>query len=209
MAQIKGIVMENKNGQAVILTEQGEFQRIKIDKPIEVGELYRGHSITPWKYALAAAVILALTMGAMDFFSVKAYAQVSDSLELGVNRWNRVVSTRALDDQGTVILEQTNLNGKKIDVAVEEIANQVLANGELEQDDTWKEFPIQASVKGNKDQEFIERVEQNMNKGLQKAIDKRNNNANSDYDKKNSNANSDKAGKKGQEKSDNKKSRDN
>ena len=139
MARIKGIVMANKSGQAIILNQQGEFKRIRINKPIEVGELYYGHAISPWKYAIAAVVILALTMGAMDFFSVKAYAQVSDSLELGVNRWNRVVTTRALDDQGTVILQQTNLKGKKIDVVVEEMADQALINGELEQqDDTWK-----------------------------------------------------------------------
>jgi hypothetical protein len=180
MARIKGIVMENKNGQAVILTQQGEFRRITINKPIEVGEIYYGHSISPWKYALAAVVILALTMGTMDYFSVKAYAQVSDSLELGINRWNRVVTTRVLDDQGKVMQEQTNLTGKKIEAAVEEIADQALADGELAPEETWKQFPVQASDKGNKDQEFIERVEQNMNKGLQKAIDKRNSSANSD-----------------------------
>jgi len=191
--------MENKNGHTVILTQQGEFRRVIIDKPIEVGELYYEHSISPWKYALAAVVIMALTIiGTLDFFSVKAYAQVSDSLELGVNRWSRVVTTRALDDQGTALLQQTNLKGKKIDVAVEEIADQAVVQGDLEQEDTWKEFPLQASDKGNKDQEFIERVEQHMNKGLQKSIDKRK-----------SNNNSDKGLKKGQEKNENKNNKDN
>lgn len=192
MARISGIVMENENGKAVIMTPRGEFQRIMIDRHLEVGEVYHGRSMLPWKYAVAAVLILALSLGTVDFFSVKAYAQVSDSLELGINRWNLVVTTRALNDQGTAMLQQTKITGKKVDTAVEEIATQALTNGELEQDDKWKEFPVQASDKGNNDEEFIQRVEQNMNNGLQKAIEKRNKGNNDNNSNKNGHNNSNK-----------------
>jgi len=214
MARIKGIVLENKGGRAVILSPAGEYKRIRINKPIEVGELYDGYDPAPWRYVIAAGVILAITLGTLDFFSVRAYAQVSPSLELGINRWHRVVATRALDNKGEEMLKQSNFTGQKVDEAVEVIIDKAIDEGSLEQDTPPKVFPVQASDKGNKDEEFIERVEQNMNKGLQKAIDKRNNKANSDKavkkdQDKGSDMGSDRSLDRGPEKNENENSKDN
>ena len=194
MARIKGIVMENNNSQVVILTPQGEFQRIKINKPIEVGEFYYGPSISPWKYILVAVVILALTMGTIDFFTVRAYAQVSSSLELGVNRWDRVVTARALDHKGEEILQQSNFTGKKVDKVVEVIVDKTLEDESLEIENPEQNLPLSATVKDIKNEAYKQNVVQDMNKGRQKALEKRN-----------SNANNDKAAKKGQGNGTNKK----
>jgi hypothetical protein len=105
--------MEYNDGQAIIMTPQGNFERIKTKKPLEVGEYYYGNSATMQKrYAMIAVLLLALTLGTWDFFAVQAYAQVSSSLELGVNRWNRVVMVRPLDAKGATILRESNLTGQ-------------------------------------------------------------------------------------------------
>ena len=178
MARIKGIVMENKNGQAIILTPQGEFERTRIKKPIEVGEIYYGKPPSIRNYALMALIVLSLTLGTLDFFSVKAYAQVSSSLELGINRWNRVVTARALDVKGEAMLQQSNFTGQKVDEAVEVIVDKAMADGSLKQEIPDQNFPLSAQSKDNRDEKFKQNVEQDMNKGMQKALEKRNNKAN-------------------------------
>jgi hypothetical protein len=191
MARSKGIVLEQKEGQAIILTSLGEYKQVRVSVPLEIGELYEAPAIMPWKYALVAGFILALIWGGFDYKSVQAYAQVSPSLELGVNRWHRVVTVRALDDNGEKTIQQSHLVGQSVDQAAEIVFDQAIEEGNIEQvidfnspevgtDETnvpadekiTKVFPVQAADKGNKDEAFIQKVEANMNQGLQKSLDK-------------------------------------
>ena len=197
MARNKGIVMEYNDGQAIILTPQGNFERIKSKKPLEVGDYYFGNSAAMQKrYAMIAVLLLALTLGTWDFFAVKAYAQVSSSLELGVNRWNRVVTVRPLDAKGATILQESNFTGQKVEEAVEAIADKSLNNASLEPKSPAADFPMSARPKDERDVELKQNVEQEMNKGLQNAIKKRNcqadvNNGKSKINNSNPNSNRD------------------
>jgi hypothetical protein len=195
MTRISGIVMENNQGRMVILSPEGEYIKTRTNIPLEVGEYYEGPVIVPWKSALAVMLVLAFTLGAFDFFSVQAYAQVSQAVELGVNRWGRVVTTRALNDEGTQILQTTDLKGKKIETAVEEITMQSSSDSKMGQDHELKVFPGKAADQGNKEpDEFLQRVEDNMNQGYYRALEKNNPSINSDDPaKNNNNNNSDKA----------------
>lgn len=173
MAQIKGIVMESQNGQAVIMTPQGEFKRIKINKPVETGETYTGTSMALWKFGVAAVIILTLSLGTVDFFSVKAYAQISPSVEIGINRWHIVVSTHALDATGEEIVGQSQLIGRRVDVATERIVDQSFQNGTLEEETLPQQFQVQSTRTGQDDDVFIQRVEDNVKEGVKKSIDKK------------------------------------
>jgi hypothetical protein len=175
MARIKGIVMEHQNGNAVIMTPRGEFKRIKINKPIDIGEIYTEKFLTIiWKYAVAAVVILAISLGTIDFFSIKAYAQVLPSVKLGINRWNIVIATHALDANGEEILEQSRLIGQKVDVAVEQLVDQTLQNdGSLDEENLPDQVQVQSTGQGKKDEAFIQRVEENVKEGVEKSLDKR------------------------------------
>lgn len=178
MTRTKGIVLSRGEGRAVILTPAGEYRSIKIHAPLEVGELYDDGASRPWwRYALAAAVILAMTLGTIDFYSVKAYAQVSDAVELGLNRWGRVVTTRALNEEGAQILENTNFKGQKIETAVEEITFQTGTDPDPGKAQELKVFPPQAAEKGNKDDAFLNKIETNMNQGYNRALEKTENTA--------------------------------
>lgn len=170
MAHIKGVVLSSETGRVVILTPEGEYRSIKTDQPLDVGELYDMTSRPWWRYALAAAVILAITLGTMDYYTVKAYAQVSDAVELGINRWGRVVTSRSLSEEGEQILQNNDLKNMKMEAAVEEITFQTNTDADPGKAKELKVFPPQAA--GNKDEELIEKVEQNMNQGYYKAQEK-------------------------------------
>lgn len=178
MARIKGVVMEYNDGQAIIMTPQGNFERIKTKKPLEVGEYYYGNSATMQKrYAMIAVLLLALTLGTWDFFAVQAYAQVSSSLELGVNRWNRVVMVRPLDAKGATILQESNFTGQKVEKAVEIIVDKSLNEESLEPHSAPAKFPLSAQPKDKRNVKFKQNIEKEMNKGLQNALKKRNSHA--------------------------------
>ena len=190
MARIKGLVMEYNDRQAIIMTPQGGFERIKTKKPLAVGEYYYGNSAAMQKrYAMIAVLVLALTLGTWDYFAVKTYAQVSSSLELGVNRWNRVVTVCPLDAKGENILQQSNFTGQKVEDAVELIADKSLNDGSLEPESPPANFPLSAQPKDERDVKLKQNVEQEMNKGLQNAIKKRNSHADINNGKSNVNNN--------------------
>jgi len=172
MSHVEGIIMENAAGRAVILSPEGEWLSVKVRNSMDVGELYREPGVRFKKYALAAAVILFLTMGTLDFFTVQAYAQATDGVEVGLNRWGRVVNARALNDEGAQMIEQVRWKGKKLEDARVEMAVKTPAEVVLEQDEKYKKFPIQAVNKGNKDADLIEKVEENKNQGMVKSIEK-------------------------------------
>ena len=66
-------------------------------------------------------------MGVVDFFNVVAYAQVSSGVEMGVNRWNRVVSVSAVNSEGEIVLEKMSIKGQKLEEALEIVLEKTLA----------------------------------------------------------------------------------
>lgn len=133
--------MENVHGRAVILSREFEWISVRVRGSMEVGELYHGPGAVFKKYALAAAVILFLTMGTLDFFTVQAYAQVADGVEVGLNRWERVVTARSLNEEGAQIIEQVRWKGKKLADARAELAVQIPVEEGMEQDEKYRSDP--------------------------------------------------------------------
>ncbi|MEQ8199785.1 MAG: anti-sigma factor domain-containing protein, partial [Syntrophomonadaceae bacterium] len=198
MARAKGMVLASAEGQAIILTPDGEYRTIKTNHALEVGELYEDMSRPWWRYAVAAAVVLALILGTLDYFRVATYAQVSGAVELGVNRWGRVISARALNDEGQQLLARLDLKYMTMEIAMELIED---AEAELiqinaaalrnladnnpdntasgfDKDGNQKEYPGKGADKGNKkEKEFVLKVEENMNQGYYKALESTNNQA--------------------------------
>jgi len=169
MAARKGVVMEIGRDWAIILLPNGEYKRIKTNRFLEVGEIYQDRAGTQFGYAIAAVFFLTMILTTIDYFSVQAYAQIS-SLELGVNRWGRVISVQSKDDNGQRILDTLEMKNDKLEVAVEKIYNK-----ELEQEQSPKEsiqkpdLSVTATNKGSKKLE--QKMLQRMDNGLQKALD--------------------------------------
>lgn len=118
MSAKKGIVLESNNEWSTVLMEGGHYKKVR--QSLEVGEIYyENPGKIPYytKYAVAAVLVLVL-LGAIDFFNVIAYANVSTGVEMGVNRWNRVVSVNYTDDTENVPAKNLALKGQKIEDAV-------------------------------------------------------------------------------------------
>lgn len=127
MSGIQGTVIESEKGWVTVLTTNGEYKKIRSNRMYYPGELYQGPS-TGWryKYPLVAAVFVLLIISIVDFFNVVTYAQVSSGIELGINRWDRVISVEATDEEAKAALVNTNLQGQKIEDALEIVLDKTL-----------------------------------------------------------------------------------
>lgn len=119
-----GIVLEIKNRKACIMTPSGEFAEVKIlgDSPA-IGSTYSG-AIAPklplFKYVAAAACfILFVTTGSTAYAYYTPVSSVvvdiNPSLELKVNKWNRIIKASALNEDGEKMLDSLSIKNKTID----------------------------------------------------------------------------------------------
>ncbi|PKM77471.1 MAG: hypothetical protein CVU90_06385 [Firmicutes bacterium HGW-Firmicutes-15] len=132
MNRLKGLVIEAGDNWALILSEQGQYKKIKTKNLLQVGEIWQEPTGYAIRYAVAAAVLLVFLGAAFSILPVVAYAQVSSGVELGLNRWEWVVSARPLNDEGRMLLQEVNLRGKTLDQAVELIVDNTLINSNPE-----------------------------------------------------------------------------
>jgi len=127
----KAIVLEAGDGWAIILLPGGEYKKIKTRRRLQVGEAYVHRNILPVRAMTAAAVILFLVLGTVDFFTVKAYAQFSPGVEIGFNRWDRVITVNTANQEGQELLQGMNLKGRTVEQAINQIADKIMqAKGE-------------------------------------------------------------------------------
>ncbi|MEN6327277.1 MAG: hypothetical protein ABFD18_13885 [Syntrophomonas sp.] len=117
----KAVVVETGKGWAIILLPGGEYKRVKTNQYLEVGELYQYRNYAAGKYLAAAAIFLTILFGTIDYYTVQAYAEVS-SLELGLNRWGRVVAVQAKNDEGQRIISQVQIKNEPLENAVQKIS---------------------------------------------------------------------------------------
>ncbi len=127
MSEIRGIVLESGKGWAVILLRNGEYRRVRTLHALMPGEIYHGKPpLNYGKLTAAAAVFLMIFVGVVDFFNVVAYAEVSSGLEMGVNRWNRVVTVSAVNSEGEMLMDELNIKGQNLEAALETILEKAL-----------------------------------------------------------------------------------
>lgn len=127
----KGLVVEKGPGWATLILPDGEFKRIKTNQYLEVGESFAYTNMSPIKYMAAAVLLFALLLSSIDYFSVKAYARVSSLAELGVNRWGRVITVKAADQNGEELLQKVKVRNDKLEVAIEKIYIQALKDEQI------------------------------------------------------------------------------
>lgn len=156
MAKARGVVLESNNGYSTILMEGGQY--IKINRTMQIGQIYQ-QEYQYKKFLLAAAAVLVFTLlAAVDFFHVVAYANVSNGIEIGVNRWNRIIKVETLKTDVKTSAEYSALKGKKLEEAVP-----ALVKDALPADDDQAEVTIQVNSgkqNGAKlEAKLIERIE--------------------------------------------------
>ena len=121
----RGIVLESNNGYSTILMEGGQY--IKIRRNMEVGQIYQQERQYQKLLIAIAAVLVFMLLGVFDFFNVVAYANVPNGIEMGVNRWNRVIKIEQTDPVAKTPAEYSGLRGRKLEQAVTVVVEDFLA----------------------------------------------------------------------------------
>ena len=136
---VKGIVMESNGNSAIVMTISGEFVKVKK----LTSEILIGQEITsrvainiPWfKYGSLAAAIMLITI--MPFIYYKtAYATVAyidvdinPSLELAINKYNKVNSVIPLNNDAVLLIKNTSLNNIDVQEALSRVIDEAKKMG--------------------------------------------------------------------------------
>ncbi|CAB1246104.1 anti-sigma-I factor RsgI family protein [Clostridium sp. HV4-5-A1G] len=136
MNKREGIVISIDGKCANLLTPYGEF--IKVDcngKKPNIGEEFMGNQIVHRFYPFSARKILAAACimfvliiggGAKAYYSPSAtvLVNINPDIELKVNFLNRIISFKALDDDGSKILSQVKIDNVNINDGLKIIIDQ-------------------------------------------------------------------------------------
>ncbi|MGI5912988.1 MAG: anti-sigma factor domain-containing protein [Syntrophomonadaceae bacterium] len=147
MAGKKGVILEVGDGWAIVLLPGGDFRKIRSKDHLEVGQLYHYENNRRLKYLSLAAILLLMVIASFDFFTVRAWAHLSPGIDLGLNRWDRVVAVEA--KQNT--LPDSSLKGKRFNHVIEAIVQeQVIESGTVEVEQNH--FSVSLSIKNDDDE---------------------------------------------------------
>lgn len=139
MISKNGLVMNVEKNFAYIMTPNGEFIKVKIDKSKAhptIGAEYTGEVlntstgiISKFRYVVAASLLfflLTLGGGAYAYYTPVSTVtiNINPSIEFKLNRWSRVVTSHALNSDGQKILLELNTKNKPIDEALIMVINQ-------------------------------------------------------------------------------------
>ena len=114
---MKAVVVEIKNGSAAVLSDDGCIISIK-NNGYEIGQIIRVKKpgfVLPGKIAAftaAAAAFVVLSAGSWAYASPYTYISidVNPSVEFTVNRFNRVLSAEAVNEDAEEIFRQVSLD---------------------------------------------------------------------------------------------------
>lgn len=173
MARARGLVMETGDEWAIVLLSNGEYKKVRNSKELQVGEIYCDKVASSYRYVAVAAVFLLMLLATIDFFSVLAYARLSSGIELGVNRWDRIVVAKALDSRGEQVLQGSKLQGKSLDNGMKMIIEKSLETGQAGKKASDRELTVSVAVKGKADKKLQERLLSEINNAVQTTLNNR------------------------------------
>ncbi len=145
----KGIVIEVKKKVAYLLTSSGEVALVKIyDLPPEVGDLYESTEVKPSifykihinpKIASLCAIlilILSLSIGSILYYIPVTTVSINEysSMIIKTNRFDKVISTIPKNKLAEKILDSTDVKGKNLSTALEDIYNKSIDLEILDED---------------------------------------------------------------------------
>jgi len=139
---LKAVIVEIKDSLVAVLTDDGRIISVK-NNNYEIGQVIQmstpkirfTRKITA--FAASAAALVVLGVGSWAYASPYTYVSldVNPSIEYTVNRFDRVLRVKAVNDDGEEILKKIsldNLDNKTIQVALAETVNQISELGYFE-----------------------------------------------------------------------------
>lgn len=140
---MKGIIVEIRGIHAAALSDEGCIIKIRnknyaIGQVIEMKKQVFGKPVkTVAMAAAAAALTLMFGVSAWAYCTPYTYVSldVNPSIEYSVNRFGRVLSAKAVDQDAVKILEKLQLKNQSIDDAVKNTVQQIDKAGYFQSDD--------------------------------------------------------------------------
>lgn len=156
-----GIIINISNKKAGIMTSSGEFVYIKIGKSlpkvgqIHTGELYK-KNLFLYKYAITAAslmFILLPTTYAYSYFApvTTIVININPSVSLEANIWNKIISSKGLNSDGSLILNNIKLKNKSIDDGLELLVKEAKTENFINDNYLDDKKIISVDIKSKKD----------------------------------------------------------
>lgn len=160
-----GIVMQIENGKAVVVRSDGAFLSLPAKPDWVKGAIVPIRRTQPHRtlYSIAACIAVVVTLsgiGAQAYFTQTALVSVdvNPSIELGLNRFDRVISVSARNDGGAIVVENESLRNQLCDTAVAELLNGESMSSFLS--DSARVVVTVFSVNGKKQQILLDEVQQ-------------------------------------------------
>jgi len=135
---MKAVVVEIKNNLAAVLSDDGCIVKLRNENYAigQVMELKESTALKkPTKFfalaASAAAAVVVLSVSTWAYYTPYSYVSldVNPSIGYSVNRFDKVIDAKAVNGDGTEILENLNLKNKSIANAVKATIKEIAANG--------------------------------------------------------------------------------
>ena len=139
---MKAVIVEIKNGFAAVLSDDGRITKTK-NYNYEIGQVIQLKNTKEYitkKFAVCAAsvaVMVLLGVSALAYATPYSYVSIdiNPSIEYSINRFDRVLSVRAVNDDGEEILKEiklSNLKNKTINQALSLTLDQIADMGYYE-----------------------------------------------------------------------------
>lgn len=159
---MKAVVVEIRDKDAAILTENGEFEIVK-NKNYNIGEAIIMTEKKTKKLSKKLIVSIASAVAVVCFGCVGAYAyytpagyvslDINPSIEYVVNTFDKVIDVNGVNQDGEKIVENIDVQGKEIDDAIDQTIDQLIETGYIANENS--ELVISANYGDNKDSEDL------------------------------------------------------
>jgi hypothetical protein len=175
--EMKSVVVEIKNNFAAVLSDDGTITKVK-NKRYVVGqtiELAGNNTNHIMKYASLAASIAILIFGISGFTIYKLpYSYVSvdvnPSITFTLNRFDRVLAVKAINDDGYDILQELPLNelkNKTVKIALSKTISQIADSGYFDMQDKDGILIATSGKNATKSQELADTLKESIDTELE------------------------------------------
>lgn len=163
---MKGIVVEIRNKDAIVLSDEGSVVKIKnnnynIGEEVETRDYNRKLKVK--LIALAAGLIISFIGvggGAYAYNTPSSYVSldVNPSIEYSVNTFNRVINATGMNEDGEAVLARINVKNQTIDEAIKETVSEIGNQGYIKEGEIGSIILSTSSENADKAKELADRL---------------------------------------------------
>lgn len=145
---------------ALVMTSGGQFLKLKVRRNMPaVGEVYTGELVkaTPfYKYAAAAASLAFVLFSGTATYAYytptsSVVVDINPSIELKLNRWNRIIKALPLNSDGEKVLSSLNIKHKSVNDGLDSIVEEAKKDNFINDNYIQSGRIIKISIESNDD----------------------------------------------------------